>query len=155
MEIVKNVSSDNDTLEGEVFLCLFNKYVPFMVEDAANIEYVKNCANAFNTLSDDAVNRLCSACIKYCNSFLKAIGEPIKEFANVREVLALVYPSVFLVPNPNNNDEPCIHMELNCAWEEEHGMEWVIREGNILYVGAFNGEDPWSDYSEKEYWNYA
>lgn len=34
-------------------------------------------------------------------------------------------------------------------------MEWVVRGDRVLYVGAFNGEDPWSDYTEEQEWNYA
>lgn len=155
MELVSDVVSNKGSLEGKVFLALFNKQLPFRTGNSVTTEYVQTCVSAFNNLGDEAIDNLCAACIRYCNDFLDAIGESLEEFANPRDVLEKIYPSVFLVPNPENSKDAAFHMELNCDWEEEHGMEWVIRGGEVLYVGAFNDENPWADYSEKSSWNYA
>ena len=36
-------------------------------------------------------------------------------------------------------------MELNCEWEPEYGMEWVVRSGKVLYSGGFIDTYPWDD----------
>jgi hypothetical protein len=61
-----------------------------------------------------------------------------------------IFPSLLIVPFSNGLNEPVIHLELNCTWEEEHGMEWIIRGNKVLYVGSFNGEDPMGDFSLKK-----
>ena len=154
MEIIRNIESGEFGIEGEVFFRRFDKFIALSIEDD-NIDFAEKCANYLNELSDDVVDSVCEASIRYCNSFLEAIGELPKACDKPSEVLGLIYPSVLLVPYPENESEPVIHMELNCEWEPEHGMEWVIRGNKVLYVGAFNGEDPWSDFSQKETWNYA
>lgn len=155
-ELIKDVTTEGSwPLQGKAYFGLFNRYVDFVVEDAATIEYVERCVRYLNSFDDALIESLCKVCIRYCNDFLEAVGEPKKSFASPREVLALISPSLLIVPNTEDLDEPVVHMELNCEWEIEHGMEWVIRENRILYVGAFNGEDPWAEFLTKDTWNYA
>ena len=154
MGIIKNIVESEFGLEGEIYFELFNKDIALSVEDTDS-DYAEECAKYLNELSSEVINQLCEASIRYCNNFLEAIGEPQKKFNTPNDILPLIYPSVLIVPYPEVPNEPVIHLELNCEWEEEHGMEWVVRNNKVLYVGAFNGEDPWSDYSEKQVWNYA
>ena len=154
MEIIKSIKEGEFGLEGEVFFSLFDKDIALSAEDT-EISFAEQCATYLNDLPSEVIQNLCEASIRYCNSFLEAIGEPQKTFNNPSEILPLIYPSVLLVPYPEIPNKPVIHLELNCEWEEEHGMEWVIRDNKVLYVGAFNGEDPWSDYTKKQVWNYA
>ena len=154
MKLIKNTESGEFGIEGEVFFRNFDKYIALSIEDD-NIVFAQKCAEYLNGLSDQIIKSLCEASIRYCNSFLDAVGEPTKSFENPTDILSLIYPSVLLVPYPENENQPVIHLELNCEWEVEHGMEWVIRDNKVLYVGAFNGENPWDEFSEKETWNYA
>ncbi|KKC99589.1 DUF6985 domain-containing protein [Photobacterium halotolerans] len=154
MKLIKNIENGEFGIEGEVFFREFEKYIGLSIE-GDNIEFAQKCAEYLNALPEDLFESLCEASIRYCNSFLSAIGEPAKSFEKSSDVIGLIYPSILLVPYPEKENEPVIHMELNCEWEPEHGMEWLIRGNKVLYVGAFNGEDPWSDFSKKEEWNYA
>jgi len=153
MELIRSIEEGEYGIEGEVFFGEFNKFITLFVEDD-NITFAEKCAVYLNQISPEIISRLCEASIRYCNDFLECIGEPIRLFEKPQDVLKLIYPSVLIVPYPEHND-PVIHLELNCEWEQEHGMEWIIRNNSVLYVGAFNGEDPWSDFSENCEWNYA
>lgn len=154
MELIRNVNKGKFCIEGEVYFDLFEKYISLTVEDDETI-YAEECAAYLNALPETVILKLCEASIRYCNAFLDAIGEPQKNFEHSRQVLEFIYPSMLIVPTPNITNTPVIHIELNCEWEEEHGMEWIIRENEVLYVGAFNEEDPWDDFSDKQEWNYA
>ena len=49
-------------------------------------------------------------------------------------------------------------MTLNCDWEPEHGMEWIIKGDKALYIGPFNGgASPWDEEEEfkESVGNYA
>lgn len=155
IELVKNVSTGDYGLQGNVSFKLFDQDISFIADGEATLEYVQRCAEYLNSLSDSVIQQLCEASIRYCNDFLDAIGEDPQEFTTPQDVLRLIYPSTFIVPDPKHGDEPVIHLELNCDWEVEHGMEWVIRGDQVLYVGAYNGENPWRNFSKKESWNYA
>jgi hypothetical protein len=154
VELIKNTEIGEFGIEGEVFFGLFDKYISLMVEDD-DLIYAQKCAAYLNELPNSVVKELCEASIRYCNGFLEAIGEPKKIFKKAEDVLKHIYPSVLMVPFPDGITNPVIHMELNCSWEEEHGMEWVIRDNKVLYVGAFNGENPLGDFNQKQQWNFA
>lgn len=133
----------------------FDKYISLSVEDGEDTEYAEICAKYLNELMDPTIIRLCEAFIRYCNYFLYAGGEPLKTFGKAIDVLKLVSPSVLIVPYPENGNEPVIHLELNCEWEPEHGLEWIVRGVKVLYVGAFNREHPWYGFCSSDSGNYA
>lgn len=154
--LLRNVSSEGFwPLQGEAFFTLFDRYVAFAVEDASDIEYVEKCVEYFNALDSGIIDKLCLASIRYCNDFLEMVGEDSRQFNSPRDVLSLVSPGTLIIPNEENSGTPVAHLELNCDWEPEHGMEWIIRDRAVLYVGAFNGSDPWGEYLEKVSYNYA
>ncbi len=156
MELLRNnYESSVSGPQGEVWFELFGKYIQFGVEEEATLEYVKACAEYLNALPEATIKDLCEASIRYCNGFLADIGEPLKSFDNYKSVLSLIYPSTLIIPEPEYGDEPVIWMELNCEWEQEHGMQWVVRNNEVLYVGGFNGTDPWAEISKSTPWNYA
>ncbi|KAB2935339.1 MAG: hypothetical protein F9K24_01020 [Leptonema illini] len=154
MELIKEKAGSAGN-EGEVWFSLFNKYIGYLVEDSADISYVRACAEYLNNLPETTVLAIFSASIRYCNSFLDAIGEPVREFPNPHDIKGSIFPSLLIIPNPQESRKPALHLELNCDWEIEHGMEWVIRDDRVLYVGAFNGEDAWDDFSQSKEYNYA
>jgi len=154
-ELIINIDSNkNWPLEGRVYSDLFKHHINFFAEHR-DVEYAKACAEYLNLFSSDLIDQLCRASIRYCNEFLEEVGEPVIEFASIRDVLKIVSPNFINIPEPNENKNPVIHMDLNCEWEPEHGMEWIIRDGEVLYVGQYSAEDPWADYSVKDKWNYA
>lgn len=154
-ELIKEVTTEGDwALQGQVFFSLFDKYIAFSVEDAASIEYVAECAQYLNSWNEVSIESLCQACIRYCNGFRSMIGEEPMQFSSALDVLKYVYPTTLIIPNPEFS-EPVAHLELNCEWEEEHGMEWIVRGNDVLYVGGFNGQNPWGNYALKKSWNYA
>ena len=155
MEVIRNANLTEYGLEGEVFFKCFDKYISLSVEDGEDTEYAEICAKYLNELKDATIIRLCEASIRYCNDFLDAVGEPLKKFEKAIDVLKLISPSVLIVPYPENGNEPVIHLELNCEWEPEHGLEWIVRGDKVLYVGAFNGEHPWDDFCSSDCGNYA
>ncbi len=88
-----------------------------------------------NSLGNGVIDKLCEASIRYCNDFCDSIGEDLTDFID--------------------ENTPVVDLELNYDWEKEHGMQWIVRDDQVLYVGAYEGEDPWGDYTMKDEWNYA
>ncbi|GKX49959.1 DUF6985 domain-containing protein [Budvicia aquatica] len=150
-QLIKDVTTSDEwpMLEGECFFSLFDRYIEFYTDDYADLAYATRCIEYLNNLDDAVIDELCRASIRYHNA-----SEPV-EFSNPRDVLTLITPCSLMVPNPENGDEPVIHLELNCSWEVEHGMEWLIRGDEVLYVGHFTSVDCWGDYQVKDRWNYA
>tara|TARA_R100000306_G_scaffold32381_2_gene34123 strand:- start:2384 stop:2848 length:465 start_codon:yes stop_codon:yes gene_type:complete len=154
VEVIRNITEGRFGVEGEVYFGLFEKFISLSVEDDS-IAYAELCAAHLNSLSEKVILDLCRASIRYCHDFLENSGGHPKNFQHPKEVLPLIYPSVLIVPSPEDPALPVVHLELDCEWEEEHGMEWIVRGNEVLFVGAFHGVNPWSDFSEKKCWNYA
>ncbi|WP_252106593.1 MULTISPECIES: hypothetical protein [unclassified Halomonas] len=153
MECIRGLNEGEFGLEGEVYSALFERYFS-LVSEEHDVDFIQRCAAHFDTLEAPIIDHLCRSSIRYCDAFLSEIGEPLIEFATPRDVLKLITPSVMIVPYPEQST-PVVHLELECQWEPEHGMEWIIRENQVLYVGPFNGENPWQGFSPKAAWNFA
>lgn len=153
--LLRNIENVKEGQEGEVYCRLFHQYIKLYSWKGAGMGYIEKCAAYLNSLSDEIIDRLCEASIRYCNDFCDMVGEEPKKFENVRDVLKLIQPNGLSIPKPKDENTPVIDLELNCDWEEEHGMQWIIRNDEVLYVGAYNGENPWGDFTEKKEWNYA
>ncbi|MDJ0940564.1 MAG: hypothetical protein QNJ00_12465 [Woeseiaceae bacterium] len=156
MELIRNLGPGyyGSGTEGECYFGLFDRYIK-LIDDESNLEYASQCVMLLNSLEDSVIDALCEASIRYCNGFLEDIGEPTRRFDTPRAVLDLINPVLLLVPYLTDSRVPVVHLELNCDWEVEHGMEWIVREDRVQYVGAFHGEDPWRDFSVMDAWNYA
>lgn len=156
MELLKNIKYFESEIEGEVYFSLFDKYIAFVALDFLDIGYLEKCAEYLNSLNDNVIEDLCKASISYCNHVLAMYYDEVpKEFERPPDVLELIYPSALIIPYPENPNEPVIHLELNCAWEKEHGMEWIVRNDRVLYVSSYSGENPWRDFSTNEDGNFA
>lgn len=155
MDLIKNIRETKYGLEGEVYVELFEDFIDLIVEKGSSIEFATQCAQLLNSLGDGIIDHLCRASEMYCNDFRDGIGEPQIAFEHKRAVLEKIDPVSLIVPQPDDANTPVVRMELNCEWEEEHGMEWVIRGGSVKYVGGFFGCNPYDSFESRDGWNYA
>lgn len=154
--VIKNLKTNKfSELEGEAYLELFDRNILVYIDKDADIEYAELCVTYLNSLSEQLINKLFKASIKYCNDFLDDIGEDIIAFSKTTDVQPHIIPNSICIPKPKNKSEPVIDLELNCTWEEEHGMEWIIRGRKVMYVGPYNGVTPYGDCDVGECWNYV
>ena len=153
---IKNLKTNEySELEGEAYFELFDRNILVYIDQDADIEYAELCISYLNSLSEELIKKLCKASIKYCNEFLDDIGEDIIEYSKPTDVQSCIIPNSICIPRPENKSEPVIDLELNCTWEEEHGMEWIIRNEKVMYVGPYYGINPYGDCNIGEDWNYA
>ena len=52
---------------------------------------------------------------------------------------------MLVVETPKEPEKIAFGVELRCDWEPEHGMEWTINDGKVLYVGDYEGISAWYD----------
>lgn len=137
---------------------LFNREILVYVDkDSKNIdfEYAQKCVEALNSMTDKVLNESCKCSVLYCNTFCEEVGEEAPVIETHKDILKYVRPTLLMVDEQKDKDV-VIHLECNCDWEQEHGLEWLIKGEKILYVGANMGMSAYSD--EKHFqkpWNYA
>lgn len=126
--------------------------VPFLdaacaldLEDGATDDYARACVAHLGALDGATIDDLCRASARYRADLSEAVGAEAVPLASPRDVLAWVRPRVMIVPDPGGRPEPVVHLECDCEWEVEHGLEWVVRAGRAVYVGPFEDVDPWDD----------
>ncbi len=123
-------------------------------------EYVQRCAEMLVELSGEQKEKLLKATAAYALEYVEEYGweDPDDEWdftenSPIEDILKYVFPVAITITPPKECVEedapPAIDMELSCVWELEHGLEWMIRDGEVLYVGSYDGVSPWRDLSNK------
>jgi len=153
--LIKWIKNDDGLLVGELRYDYFDCDIEFVADESVDSDYIKRCALYLNEVTEKVIDHLCEASVRYCNDFLDSIGEKKCEFTKTEDILSLITPSCLSVSEPQKGSEPIVSLELDCEWEIEHGMEWVIREGKVIYVGVFTGTCPWEGYESDLFDNFA
>ena len=154
-DIIKNVREVDDELIGDIYFSLFKQQIELTFFDGCT-EYAVSCVNYLNELNDKIIEALCLASIRYCNTYLAYEGEPQKQFDEVKDVLKLIQPRWMWITDEHERfNSPIVSLELECDWEPEHGLEWLIYENKVLYVRPHLGADPDYDFESEHLENYA
>ena len=158
--MIKNIRKGEFGIEGTLYVPVFNKEITVFFDEDVPLEYVEQCTEYLINISDEILDKLCCSSIGYCESMRKFFDElkiNIPQNMKSKEILNYISPNSISVENPENSNIIAFEMELNCDWEPEHGMEWIIRDNKVLYVGLFNGESEWDNegYFKGLEWNYA
>ena len=114
--------------------------------DEALLSYAERCAAYFEALPDDVAEQLEVCSLRYYEDMKQFCpsDDPDFPFDVTREKLGdFIKPRCLIVRKPPEESVIGFGVELDCAWEKAHGLEWVIRGGEVLYVGDFMGVSPW------------
>ena len=141
--MIVDFTETDDGAEGSVTFPLFNRNIDLLVNGDVPYEYVVACSRALESLSGDLVDKLLLGTARYREAGRKQgfTGGDVQE---PKDLLPHIEPSCLTVWPPEGNGV-ALSLELDCDWEDEHGMEWLIRDSEVVYVGPFQGESPWDD----------
>ena len=137
MQLYRNVNtnpSEND-IHGEVYFNLVEHYIEFVNVDNNPQEYVDLCANHLNSFTLEVKQSLCNATHRHRNEIEKAVGKSLTPYPkDPLEILKYIKAHLLIIPYPENPIVPIAQLELSCDWEEHH-IEWLVRNNEVLYVG--------------------
>ncbi len=156
MEIL-NIKKTEYGIEGTARFNLFDKEIELVIDDTVNLEYANKCVSHMNNLSYDTITNLCEAALKYCFEFSDDVGIEVPEIREKRDILKYVYLNILIINEAEDERKIAFHMECDCQWEIEHGLEFTLLDGDLLYLGSFNDESPWSsnEYFRNLSWNHV
>lgn len=162
--MITNIHKDDDVTEGNVRWELFDEELEVMIDDGAGIEYAEKCSAALNSLPEDTVKAIWEAAKRYCLHFKDICGDEWDDWNEMnievtRETPAErlkseIYPTVLIVDKPKD-ERIGFHLECNCSWEPEHGLEITILDGKLVYLGAFESRGAWSRFDPDDEWNFV
>lgn len=161
---VKPLGKVGTYIKGKAYCKLSDTEIDVDIYDDVEIEYVEKCVDAMNSMSDELVDAICRAAKKYCLDFLDEIGGaelneidltiPVDENTPSLELLKCFDIGSLSTDVPKDSSKIGYSLSGNCDWEEEHGIEIVILDGKLVYLGEFSGVLPWEILSGED-WNCA
>ena len=150
--------------EGKMHWELFNKDISVSLGEGADLAYAEKCAEALNNLPGETVKAIWEAAKRYCLFFMELCGDEWDDFSEMtikvtedtpaEEIKSQIYPGILIVDDPEG-DGIGFHMECNCSWEVEHGLEITILDNKLLYLGAYEGCGAWDKFDPKDGWNFV
>jgi len=162
MGLITITGKEYDWLVGTVHFPLFDADIEVNIRGDALLDYAERCAEALQALPDVIVDELCSASARYCDDMRQLYTEnggdiDVPAGVSGRAILDYIDKDGTLIIDPPEGDGVGFRLELNSDWEREHGLEWSICNGEVMYVGAFSDENPWRgrNYFKSATWNYA
>lgn len=155
-DMIKEIKEHND-----IFLCgkldstLFGKVIDVFIDRDADMEYAEKCAENLINLSSEMIDKICertSAFHQYMleewnEDFVAEINEKVPCDVTGREILKYIEEPAMYIFAPKGDGIGYI-IEGLCPWEPEHGIDIIIRDDRLLYVGTPEGYTPWSDEDE-------
>lgn len=116
--------------------------------DEALPVYAEKCADYFNHLPAPLFDELKRYSLRYYNDMKQFYDDDNPDFpqnVTLENIGDYVKAQCLIVEQPKDAAKIAFSMEFRCAWEPEHGMEWVINDGKVLYVGDYQGVSAWYD----------
>lgn len=159
--MVSNIKTGKFGIEGKVRFELFGVEINVLINKEVDMEYAESCACNLNCLPNETIEKICSASKQYCLYMLDEWAEfgmevPM-EFAEDtpdKEILKHIHPTTLIIEEPKENIIG-YHLECECDWEPEHGLELTLRDGKLIYCGSFECCDAWQKYSTDDEFNFV
>jgi len=123
-------------LDGKKLSVTFMDYTP--AEDAAFLDDADRALSNFFSLGVDYRDSVSEAVHKNCTDYLDMVDwfdgvEDLKAIKTATEIWGFVQPSKIYVTRGRHGDQGIyVSIPCECAWEEEHGLQLVFRQGGKL-----------------------
>ncbi len=150
--------------EGKMRWDLFDEEISVSLDENVDISYAEKCAEALNSLPEETVRDIWEAAKRYCLYFIDLCGDEWDEYNEMtikvteetpaEEIKSQIYPSFLIVDEPED-ERIGLHLECNCSWEAEHGLEITILDNKLVYLGAFEGQGAWGKFDPDDEWNFV
>ena len=151
--------------KGQIFVPAFNREVSLSIDEKCSLEYVEKVVEYVKDMPSRLINELCKGATDFFRSYLivyqnkKNVNDIYFDFTmpldtNGIDILNYIFPQVLRIDQPLTN-EIGFAFQCECEWEPEHGMEWVVRNGETLSISWFDGLTPWDDEKNFEHYNFG
>lgn len=161
MNLIKNLKENEfEQMEGNVFFDYLKKDISILFEKEVPIEYVEKNIEYLNSLNEKVMLSLCAYSMKFCKKImldypdvdyllgLKQVDSPL-EILNFMEILRLK------VDMYKDYNVDVLNLSGSCAWDEDNGIQWLIKENKVVYVGPWDDLDIWYADLENVFTNYV
>ncbi len=164
MELIKDIREyefDDTQMAGSVYFGYLGDYIDLRFDKDIPMDYVIKTAEKLNTVTEEIMNTLFERSIIYCRSKVESYGYlkrkiRLNKLEKPSDILKYMEIDGLIVNLPEDMSQVAINLEGSCDWEEEDGIQWLIRDDTVVYVGPWADIDIWySKAFEDGLCNYA
>lgn len=163
MNIINSLDiNDFGEMEGKIYCKPLAKELFIEFPQEVEIEYVERMIKYLNELDNNVINKLCEYSIKYCKDIMYEYpyinySFTLKDIKKVTDILDYISIERLRIDKCEENNENILALNLSgsCEWSEEGGIEWLIKDNIVTYVGRWDDLNIWHSPVEDEYGNYV
>ncbi len=153
-------------VEGIAFFPYFQKNITVLCQEGVSPEYAEKCLGYLEEVDDALMLRIC----KYAENFLKdtlentSVGElgdeeafPYDDLPDLLQYIS--FETLYIEEPPKSmagaSEIFVLNLTGGCEWWEDEGLQCLVRDGEVVYLGHFGNLSVWGDYSEMYIGNYV
>jgi hypothetical protein len=151
-------------MEGEVYFNAINQNITVLFEKEVPMDYVGKQVEYLQALDEKVVQKMCYFADLFRKEEMenypnKDYPEGMDKINNPLELLdyfAITYLNIEMYPNESVKEVRVLNLSGSCDWDEENGIQWLIKEDEVVYTGAYDDVSIWcSSYEKNTLFNYA
>jgi hypothetical protein len=141
-----------ESMEDRFHSTIFATDIDLKVCNPKSVNYALECVDYFNSLSAEIMYYCIQGSIRFCNSFEDEIIDPEICASRVQWHLSDLTPLLFTVPETEGSQKPLVNLLLES--EDGYEIQWIIKDDQIVYIGAPVYDDPFVEIASGDS-NYA
>lgn len=125
-------------------------------------EYAARCVQWLAEADETLIREICQFALYYLQDTLEStsVGELLDEkIQHIRDPLDILrymaFGSLAIDPPPDEEsaDIPVLTLSGGCDWQEDEGLQCLVKNGHVVYLGGWNDLDIWRSPSlgEEDY----
>lgn len=140
----RNVYSN--LLEGDIWVEGLSQTIRISYDPRLDVDYVQNSIRYLNDNLPQIQALLAPSILKFCKQQMEDYPDVDYPDGMERIALSSVWDFVAIEElhidfcEPDVRQVKVLNLYGSCNWEFEDGLQWLIRDGEVLYSG------PWNDY---------
>ena len=147
-DILINARIDEfDRMTGYAEFPYFHKQIEVVCEEGVTAEYAARSIRWLAEVDEALVREICQYALYYLQDELEStskgelLDEEIQHIQEPLEILRYMEFSGLDIKLPNEPEIPVLNLSGGCDWQEDEGLQCLIKNGHVVYMGYWNDED--------------
>ena len=158
MEYIKNLKENEfNEMVGEVYCSILGKYIKIEIEEDVPQKYIEQQVQYLNSIDEKILMEICIYSTKFCKTEMKEYPEKeyvrglydtvsAKDIMNYMDIRKL---RIDMYEDEDDKEIRALNLSGSCEWDKENGIQWLIKDDEITYVGRWDDLNIWySDVSD-------
>lgn len=168
MRLRNAFKNEFEEMEGTAFFPYFDKEITVICREGVSSEYAEKCLQYLEEVDETLILQIC----KYAEFYLKdilvntSIGEyyyderepfPHNDLLGMLQYFSF---EIMYIEEPpasiaDSREAKVFNFYGGCDWQEDEGIQCLVKNGEVIFLGGFGNLSVWHDYSEDYIGNYV